>query len=345
MICIICSHYAIHGGGIDNSQPVSQILLMLFRVGGQLGVTCFVLISAFFLSSSSFKFERIVRVFLECIFYSIILYIVGLFIVDDLSKGWLTYLYVIFAPFYNYWFVGTYIGMIVLSPLMNALLEKCYSDSEKGKKKLFFYICLLVVAVSVIQFIFVESNYPDFGRVVWFCVLYLVAGYIRRYNISVKKKWSIICFIGSIGLIWGSSVVIRLINSNMDSQFLINNMYLLSETLSPFMFVAGLSLFLVFKDINMKNRKVINVVASWTFACYLLHDNMLLNETFWKQWMHTEFFYDKPVWMMLLHMLACVAIIFVVTGIVEQIRQPLERLVMNRKWMKKICGKINSNLT
>lgn len=344
MIMIISAHYMYHGGMIDNGTSVNQVFAIFLRIGGKLGVNIFVLISAYFLSAQPFKFERIFRVACACIFYSIIVYLFACLWGGE-STGWMTYLQVLFAPIYNsYWFVTAYIGMLVLSPILNVILDKYSAEDVDGKKKLFYLCGFLFIILSCMPFIFVESNlfYSD---VIWFCFLYLAAGYIRRFNAKNEKKVLYFSFITSVLIMWASALILTWINSQLDSEFIKNNIYMAYETNSPVMFIAGISLFLIFKDIMInKYNKFINHVASLTFACYLIHDNLFTRTIFWKELLKTPYFYNRPLWLVLLHLVFCIILIFSLAMVMEKIRISLEKKIMGSKAVMHACRKINQKL-
>lgn len=51
---------------------------------------------------------------------------------------------------------------------------------------------------------------------------------------------------------------------------------------SIFTLVAAISIFYFFKNLNIKNNKFINFIASTTFGCYLIHDNTVIRPFLWK---------------------------------------------------------------
>jgi len=51
---------------------------------------------------------------------------------------------------------------------------------------------------------------------------------------------------------------------------------------SMFTLVASISIFHFFKNLNIKNNKFINFIASTTFGCYLIHDNTVNRPFLWK---------------------------------------------------------------
>ena len=123
---------------------ILRILCMLFIVTGHVGgrsgiksfssfaiaphaVNCFVLISGYFLITSKFKIERVLRTAIETIFYTftitIVLYIFGKASIYDIAKSIMP-----FAPTkFSYWFVNKYLGVVLLSPFICKVCIKFYS--------------------------------------------------------------------------------------------------------------------------------------------------------------------------------------------------------------------------
>lgn len=73
MVSIILSHYVYHGGLFEQPFSVNQAFAQFLKMGGKLGVTCFVLISAYYLIGSKFKIQNILKLLLEISFYAVIL--------------------------------------------------------------------------------------------------------------------------------------------------------------------------------------------------------------------------------------------------------------------------------
>lgn len=125
MVIIVFSHYVYHGGLLFQNTSVNQIFSQLLKIGGKLGVVCFVLISAYFLVDSKFNIKNIIKLSLEVSFYSIIMMSLYALLGGALSAK--DIISSIFAPIYEiYWFPTAYIGMYLCFPLLNIIVEKSF---------------------------------------------------------------------------------------------------------------------------------------------------------------------------------------------------------------------------
>ena len=79
MILIIAHHFSLHGGfRVVQSKPlINRIWILWLQLGGKIGVNIFVLISGYFLvSSPAFKLKKVLKLWLQLFFYSIVIYAV-----------------------------------------------------------------------------------------------------------------------------------------------------------------------------------------------------------------------------------------------------------------------------
>lgn len=72
MIVIALFHYVGHGSLTYQSFSVNQVLAQFLKIGGKLGVNCFVMISAWFLVDSKFSFRKLVSVAGQTTFYALL---------------------------------------------------------------------------------------------------------------------------------------------------------------------------------------------------------------------------------------------------------------------------------
>ncbi|NTO05478.1 hypothetical protein HQ782_14600, partial [Enterococcus faecium] len=79
ILCIVAYHanlrlnYNADGIIVHGSLTANQIFLNYIGIWGQLGVNCFIFISAYFLSEKrNIHFENVLGIVLECIFYSVL---------------------------------------------------------------------------------------------------------------------------------------------------------------------------------------------------------------------------------------------------------------------------------
>lgn len=299
MIIIVLSHYVYHGGLLAEILSANQILAQLLKIGGKLGVTYFVLISAYFLVDSKFNIRSVIKLFLETSFYAVLILIIKYFVsggysVVEIFKS-------LFAPIYGlYWFPTAYIGMYVCFPLLNIIVNKL------GKNLLKIQI-LFSLVFGLINFLFVGSRflYSDF---IWFLYLYFWGAYIKRYRIEIIEAHSIIIGSGSILLIWMSSVLISATGNFLGSEAIARQAYYFSGITSPLVIIAGIGLFVTFKNMDISYNRVINYFGSLTFPVYLLHDNPYFRETMWKKLFCTDMFFHTNVLILLAHM--CLVVLF-----------------------------------
>lgn len=149
----------------------------------------------------------------------------------------------------------------------------------------------------------------------WFIVVYLIGAYIRLFEIAGMKMpicvYMTMCvsmFVSFIVLLKGLSVV------GGDYQIL-STLYKYN---SPINLLASVSLFLVFVRIKISSGylcKWIQFFAPLTFGIYLIHDNILVREHLWHQWLRTQDYYDSEYFF--LHWLVSVIGIFFVCALIE----------------------------
>ena len=241
MIAIVLSHYVYHGGLLY--QPISgnQILAQLLKIGGKLGVTCFVLISAYYLLESKFKIQKVLQLCMEISFYALLIILVkylagGISLVECLKS--------LLAPIYEvYWFPTAYIGMYFLFPFLNIVIDKIKDRIDK-------VFVLLTILFCLINFFFISSNFL-YSNLIWFIYLYFVAAWNKYSNCRIKRRSKLIA-ICSIVCIWWSSVFFNLVGEHFAIEEVVHKAYYLSEIASPFIVCAGIALFNYFNQLSIK---------------------------------------------------------------------------------------------
>lgn len=148
-----------------------------------------------------------------------------------------------------------------------------------------------------------------------------------RERVSTTKLSA--CFVTMILCIWVFALGANSVLGESDEKI-----FWLSNTFSPFILLAGISLFLLFERIEISSR-VINYVAKSTFAVYLVHDNPLVRDIVWKQILHTELFLENPL-LMLAHLILSTICIFLFSIILETGRNYIERKLLCLDVIKKL---------
>lgn len=221
---------------------------------GNIGVSCFILISGYF--GINFKKFKFIQLIILTTFYSIVLYLInyGFTISNKLFNALLV------IPLYKNWFIACYLILMLLSPYLNAYIS---ASTKKNLEKL---LMILFIVFSVLPTIFNTPYYTILtggGKcLVYMIFLYLIGRYIRIYrNKNVKKK-------KAAGLFLLMTAIICSLNIGMG--FLLKkpcSIYALD--CSPFILTSAISVFYLFKSFVFQS-KLINYLASSTIAVYLL---------------------------------------------------------------------------
>lgn len=326
MAVIILAHYSYHGGILFQELSLNQVLAQFLKIGGKLGVTCYVLIGAYFLVDSKFKMKNIIRIFLQVAFYAILIFIAlciykpSTFCADKA------------ADTFNYWFATAYIGMYALSPILNYLIHHMTRAMHEK------VIIVLTTILSVLPFLFLQLKlfYSD---ILWFVFLYFIGGYIKEYPIEKIEAKRAQIFILSTLFIFCSSVAMVILGQRYP--VFLKGAYIFSNINSPVLLLSGIGLFLIFKNIDLGKNKYINYIALSTFGVYLLHDNDISRDVFWHDLFRTERFYDADTILFLLYAVLIVIAIFAAAMVLEIPRRRVEKWILDCKWLTAICSKID----
>lgn len=313
MVLIILHHYTLHGGlasitGFGVNQYIGTICL----IGGKLAVNLFVLISGYFLIESEFKVKKVLKLILQVYCYS-----VAFFIVYVIFKGIPTgeIIKLTAFPFTSkaYWFMLPYICVYVLSPFINKLVKSI------SQKQLISLIGILIFMFSGIGFFILDSRLMN--NLSWFILIYLIGAYIRLYDFEKFSKNTIKWFsvIGYILFIIVTCGITYMSQYNASIFRFVNK---ISSMNSIIVLVEAVLIFMVFKNLDIKNSKVINVLGKSSIGVYLFHDSIFRVE-YWKEICFVEKFYFVSPWLLVFHIIVCTLGIYLVGVIIELIRSKI----------------------
>ena len=316
---------------------VGNIVFALSRVA----VNCFVLLSGYFQCTSSFKLKRLASVWLQAAVYSTGLYLALAVISDTFSLSSMV-CFAMTVTRETYWFVTAYVLMYAVSPFLN------YGIQAMSRKVHFLCCCVLLGIFSVAHNLVYIS---DFGYVrggssfLWFCVLYLVAAYIRLH-VPVERKhclrWFamyVICgTLIAVGRFLAYAITPMLFGSVvLDSLFYANNSILNTA--------AAISLFMAVRSMEIKSvaaGRIIGFFAPLAFGVYLIHDHHAVRPLLWN-WLNPAGYAQSP-WMVG-YALVCIVGIFVVCCLIEWVRQKLFRILGIDGLVQKCCEKVQNRIS
>lgn len=327
MISIIMFHYSDHGCSditYDNALAINAAFEYFSRIGGGLGNCVFMIMTGYFMSKSQFKIKKIVKIWSQVFFYSIMSYIVVCIAGKTVLSGKDLMESLMPITSNQYWYFTAYIIILFLSPGINLAFE------ELEKRQLLFMLIGLSWFFSIMSLFGYYQLISD-NRVGVMLLLYSLGAYIRKYYEKKQSDYlwiEVTCGILLLFLLSGISI------------FFDKFEYLKPVFKSRFEFIWGIEktpiivlstiLFLVFKNLNIRLNKIINWIAASTFGVYLLHMNKWTTYIIWNDICRTKEYYKSPV--MIIHVLVCVGLIYIVCTGIDKFRMyvieyPLEKLV------------------
>lgn len=184
MLAIVAHHSVVNSGLLDVLQTESfstkTILYYFLGMWGKTGVNCFVLITGYFMCTKNITVQKYLKLLLEVIFYKCIVTLI--FWISGFGNITMqTFLW-------NIWpiksitggFVECYLLFFLLIPYLNVLINNI------NKKEHLLLICLCTFIYTLLPSIPLIKAYVNY--VEWFCVLYFISSYIRKYGICKEKS-------------------------------------------------------------------------------------------------------------------------------------------------------------
>ncbi len=354
MLMIIVLHYNLHSMSLlELGVPASRVnIFATFLEGFCLtGMNAYVFLSGYFLSQSSVKPSRILKLIAQVYFYTILVSVamiaVGTYVVHADNSVFKTVQYLFPISSEHYWFVTAYVIMYVFAPVMNAAV-KTFS-----RKQLKFTIMGLLlwfcVIKSIVPVMFPTDHYGyDFG---WFLCLYLIAAYVRKYDVVLfyNAKRSAIVFVVSCLISSIMSILLYMYNYRFGG---LNYYSSVPFHMNYFFILTGsLGLFSLFRFMSLRESsftRVVRFVAPFTFGVYLLHMHLEIQDR-WVEWME-HLFGPVPTESILLfcwHLVRSVLLVFLAGIFVDWIRQTVFEFigrVLHDSWLFKKIRQWDDNI-
>lgn len=353
MFMIVIWHFIFHSNILAKTSGTLNLIIYFIYIIVSIHVNSFILVSGYFQYNKKFKPRKIVSLITTTWFYKLIYAII--FSVTGIVTITKTEMLFFIQPFnFNYgfgefyWFINMYIFLYLLSPFINKLIETL---SQKQHKTL---IIILLVMLSIVPTVTLNSTLNNNGyTIASFVMLYIIGAYFGKYKLREnyhfrnfsKNKYQLlllVLFIVSIFLAITPKIITDYFeNSTIEILSYVKYLFGLKliDYISPVIILESVLYLLLFETFDFKS-KFINKVASLTFGIYLVHENNFL----------VKFLYDRlPISIngviypnVIIKMLLYSIIIFIVSAIIEYIRQLLSKLITKTKIYKKFISKIEN---
>lgn len=323
MLLIVAHHCVVNSGltGVDaatgiptgplTNSPTAINSLALWTLGmwGKTGINCFLLITGYFMCTSTITLRKFVKLLGWIYTYKIIIFLIFLTagyetlsikrIVQTLMPVW----------GFNTNFGSCFIGFWLTIPFWNILIKNM---SRRQHELLMFLLLGMYTILGSIPKFDVTFNY-----VTWFGVIYLVSSYIRLYPHPLfhnKRLWMYMTFISVILAICSMILMSYLFSTK-------NPTFFVSDSNKIMAVAVAVSSFLWFKNIDLKYHKLINTVGASTFGVLLIHANSdAMREWLWKDTVDCIGHYSLPTFQMILYFCGCVLLIFTICTVIDIIR-------------------------
>lgn len=293
MAMVVSLHYLSKGELLaDATKPmdatgITSWLLESFSIAA---VNTYVLISGYFMVHSSFKPMRLVKLWLQVLFYTILTPVVlGLLGFVDLSQ-YSTYDFLrnlLPVNMLQYWFISAYFLMVLVSPLLNAAVKNL------PQKELGLILLLLLGMESLTKTVIpVRLELDNLGYdCFWFMVVYLIGAYIRLYGLPFIEKWKSGPLFGLYActclLLMGLYQVIHGIYlKNGSLEHMLGTTYGYNHLL---VILAAVLLFATFRKMQLRGGvgNFIIKISPYTLGVYLLHEQLAMRYL-WPKWLFCE---------------------------------------------------------
>lgn len=316
MFLILCGHYVFNSGLLTEmwgNLSANSLFYYAFGIWGKTGINCFVMITGYFMCTSQISLRKFLKLLLQIEFYNIIIAVIFLSI-GYKGYNWGNFLLDI-MPFRSIstGFISCFIFFYLLIPFLNVMV--------KALSRM-MHIKLILLLLTIYCFmLYLPHSVVTFNYVSWFVVLYFVSSYIRFYPESIYKSdnskvWGWLS-LAAIFMSFFSVVSIMLLNRYCNTE--IHSFLFVLDSNALLAFLTGATTFMFFKNLRIKNYKIINAIAATTFGVLLIHSNSeAMREWLWVDVVDCVGHYHAP-YHALYYVIVCITI-FSICSFIDWIR-------------------------
>ncbi len=266
--------------------------------------------------------------------YSVLLYsaIITLFIKyfhPEFIKNKQKFLEAIFPFGIRLWYITAYIFVFFMIPFLNIFVKNCPKQVFK------VFICILTFFLSVLTTIGMKDYWGLLRgySCLWLIYCYFLGAYIKINKIHFKKKYLLFCLIISICILLCFNMLSMLYKSKQFTKIY----YAWRDYTSPLIIINGLCIFLLFKDLNIFNKGIKNILAICSksaLSVYIIHAQGLVLDNIIYPFMPRRMNYN-PIMFIILGF-AIILFIFLSCIIIDMIRLRFEKMCKIDKIEQKI---------
>jgi surface polysaccharide O-acyltransferase-like enzyme len=325
MLYIVVYHFIVYA--IKPGSPELDYLMNPITNSLHIGVICFVLISGYW--GIKFSLKGFVRLFLQCSFYSILIY--SVFSIINPEQYSLKVLLQSILPF-QWWFIQIYLCFYLLAPVINIPLK-----NSSSQKKLLYIVILGIVSFVFGQFI---PGLSDGKNCINFIFIYYIGDYIRTC-IKSKPKRVLLYYIG-LNILFLCCYMLFRFGSLAGDLFY---RFIFPYNSLGLIFNATL-LFLFFSKLTLKS-KIINWIAASILPVYMMHENHYLSSYLYSAIANIKDSISDP-WVLIPALIFLAVLVILVCVLIDKVLSPVYKLIVkaiiNSEYFEKLNSKIEQIL-
>ena len=260
-------------------------------------VNLFVVISGYF--SIKWRIKSFVSLVFQVFFWVFVLYSLLLFLgeIDFSLKTFLVRLNFVVTA---YWFITAYIGLYLLSPLLN--IHAKYINAIGGKKYLLYII--LFFCLQFYYQLLGNSNFLGGYSILSFCGCYMIGRYIRMTDFHLSRCLTVLGIVVSTLFVMLSAIIGAFYGKYL---WYYNNPFIIAQTVF---------IFCLFKGLRFQS-KVVNWCSSSALAVYLLHMHPDIKQRFYD---FAESLYGYSIGKHVVWLLIIFTTVFMAAILVDKVR-------------------------
>ncbi len=256
MILIMFGHTHLRMDSMQITEPIVEVPSLYFLKNilsciTITGVGIFIAISGWF--GIKFKIRGVVK-YLYLVFFTLWV-VYGIAIALHIAEFNISGVKISMSFFDGYWFVMGYLGLYLISPILNIFIE------HSTKKSFQVVLISFFLFQSYYSWLSGWYDYYDGYSIILFSGIYLTAAYFRKYPVRFVEKNALQLWIAII-------LLMALISSFTMWKFGHAGRMIRDD--NPMAIWASILLLLSFKQLKFQS-KIVNRMAASCFAVYLIH--------------------------------------------------------------------------
>lgn len=321
MLSIVAHHYVVNSGAIEAISQAGEgpnaLLLQLWGMWGKTAINVFVLITGYFMCEKDFRWRRVAKLVFQIEFWKVALLPLFLFAGLPLKAGIKGALSIAFLPLLsvNDGFTASFLVFYLAMPFLKLLIDS-------GGRSMHAAALGLLLAVDTVSFTFFRNS-AAFTEVSWYCALFLIAAWLRRYPPAFidDNRACRDLFAGSVALAVATVLAIDALCAALGVPWFEKGLYFVDQSGKAMALAVGLACFLFFRTAPIPQSRPINAVASTTFGVLLVHANSdAMRKVLWQDLLDVPAAYGLPLSLLVLHAVGSMLGVFAASSLLDWLR-------------------------